>query len=461
MTNKKNMPLSYDLGKLPPQSIEFEESVLGAAMLEKDAIEEIVNILHPESFYKSEHAQIFTSIINLYKKNKPIDIITVIQNLRECKRLEDVGGPLYLTQLTSRIASAAHIEYHARVIQQNFMRRELIRISTSIQNKSYDDSIDVKELIDSAQEEINNISSNNIKKSAVFIGDVGKDRLKKLEEISKSETKTTGVNSFDKINKLTGGWQNGNLIILAARPSMGKTKIAQEFAKKAVENGDSILFFSLEMADTELYDRELSSITGIENMIIRKAEFRDEDWMRIEDAQHRIELQKILIDDTPALKLNDFRAKARLYKKKYDIKMIVIDYLQLMRSPEHAGFREREVAEISSGLKAVAKELDIPIIALSQLGRQVETRPDKRPMLSDLRESGSIEQDADIVMFIYRPEHYHVEIDENGNSTKNLIQLIFAKQRGGATGTIDLWKTTRWTEISDYSASESENENPF
>lgn len=461
MTNKNNMPLSYELGKLPPQSIELEEMVIGAAMLEKEAIEDIVNILVPESFYKDAHSKIYQSIVNLYNKNKPIDIMTVMQDLRECSTLEDVGGPVYLTQLTNRVASAAHIEYHARIIQQKFLARELIRISSEIQNRAFDESVDVKELINFSQEEINKIATNNIKKAGRLIGDIGKDRLKKLEEIAKSEDKTTGINCFEKVNKITGGWQNGNLIILAARPAMGKSKIAQEFAKRAVLNGDSMAFFSLEMADNELYDRELSSTTGIENMTIRKADFTDIDWQKIDEAQNLIEKQKIIIDDTPALKVSEFRAKARLYKKKYGIKMIIVDYLQLMKSPEHSKFREQEISNISGTLKAVAKELNMPIIALSQLGRDVEKRPDKKPMLSDLRESGAIEQDADIVLFIYRPEEYGFDADENGNSNKNRIQLIFAKNRGGATGTIDLWKTTRWTEISDYNASETENENLF
>lgn len=433
-----------ELGKLPPQAIELEEAILGAIMLEKDAIEDVISILQPESFYHDSHQKIYSTILKLYNLNKPIDILTVMNHLRDSKELEDVGGPAYLSQLTNNVASGAHIQFHAQIVHEKHIKREMIRVSTEISNKSFDDSIDIESLIDYSQVEINKLATGSIKKLGSYIGDIGKKRLKELEVLSKLDVKITGVKSFNKLDKITGGWQPGNLIILAARPGFGKTRLSQEFATLgSIER--PCVYFSLEMQDTELYERELSNKSGVENMFIRQAKFEQSDWEKLDTAQALIEQQKVIIDDTPALSVTEFRAKARLYKKKYDVGLIIVDYLQLMKSPEYKKFREQEVADISRNLKTIAKELKVPIICLSQLSRDIEKRQDKRPRLSDIRESGSIEQDADVVMFIHLEEEY-IDVDENPH-VKNLVELILEKNRHGATGSIKLWKTSGWTNI--------------
>jgi replicative DNA helicase len=456
---------SLELGKIPPQAIELEEVVIGGLMLEKDAIIEVVDILSPESFYKEVHQIIYSTIIELFSHSKAIDILTVLEKLRQKKELESVGGPVVLTQLTSRVASAAHIEFHARIIQQKFMQRELIRISSELQNRAFDESVDVNELIDFADNEIFNIRSGNIKKMGKKLWEIGRKRLEELEKICASEDKKTGITSFRKLDRITGGWQDANLIIIGARPAMGKTRIAQELAKLADVDGASVIF-SLEMIDYEIYDRELSSRTGIENMYIRQADFNPDDWKSIEKAQRDMEKLDILIDDTPTLTPAEFRAKAKQYVKKHGVKLIILDYLQLMHNPEYKFNREQEISSISRSLKATAKELKIPIIALSQLNRSVENRPDKRPNLSDLRESGAIEQDADIITFIHRPAYYEIE-NQKSDENKNLIEFILAKYRGGAIGTIKLWHTDRWERIVESKSdlyphqSEINEEEPF
>lgn len=455
---KYNAYSDLGLGKVPPQAIEIEEAVLGACMLQSESIEEIINIVVPETFYRDENQRIYSSILKLYNQNKKIDLYTIMEQLKVDKELETIGGPLYLSELTNKVASGAHIEYHARIIQQKYIKRELIRISTEIQNRSFDDSNDIDDLIDFAHEQINRATTTNIKKMGETIGQVGKKRLKKIEEIKKNGIGKTGVRSFVKWDRKTSGWQPSNLIILAARPGQGKSRIALELAKKAdldFKNGEHAVMFLLEMTDEETYDRELSSQTGIENMDIRKGQFTDEDWKRIENAHAVIENEKILLDDCPGLTINEFRAKARYYKKKFNCGLIIIDYLQLMKYPEFKFNREREISEISGSLKKIAKELKIPIIALSQLSRECEKRTDKRPILSDLRESGSIEQDADVVLFLFRPEYYNIDVDEMGNSTKNLIEVIFAKNRSGSLSSSYLYKSDNWSIIYEYRSDEN------
>lgn len=430
--------------KIPPQAVEMENAILGACMLESNAFEEIQDILTEESFYNENNQKIFYAIRELFLERKPIDMLTVIDKLKKNNTLDEIGGHYYIVELTSNVASSIHIEYHARIVQQKFVQRSLINICMEIQNKSYDESIDISELIDFAENRISNITSYNIKKMGLTIGEIGRRRLKILEEISKKEKNIMGVPCWEKLNRSYGGWQQKNLIIIAARPAMGKTRMAQEIAKISASNGYPVAFFSLEMADEEIYDRNLASETGFENMTIRKADFSDKDWDNIENAQRKIEKLPIIIDDSPALTIHDFKAKARLYKRKNGIKLIIIDYIQLMRYPEYKKYREQEVAEISKSLKLMAKELDIPIIALSQLSRKIEDRHDKTPMLSDLRESGAIEQDADVVAFIHRPEVYEKEPDEN---TKNMIQFIFAKHRHGTTGIMTLYRSEKWSII--------------
>lgn len=436
---------NQELGKLPPQSIEFEEAVLGALMLESNAFLKITDILQAESFYKDSHQKIFRAISDLFNKNQPIDMLTVVDILRKKNELEDIGGPFYLTNLTRNVGGSTNIEFHARIIQQKYIQREMIVVGTIIQESAYDETEDVNEVIEIAQAHINRILENSVKKMGRLIGETGRKRLEVLSKISRSENHTIGVPSWKKADKIMGGWQKSNLIIIAARPAMGKTRIAQEIANISSTNNYPVAFFSLEMSEDELYDRALSAETGIENMDIRRANFTSEQWTQIEQAQRNIERKMWIIDESAALTVTDFRAKSILYKKQYGIELIIVDYLQLMRSPTRRQ-REQEVSDISRTLKAVAKELNVPVIALSQLNRKVEERHDKTPTLADLRESGAIEQDADVIIFIHRPEYYEKNPEPE---IVNLIELIYAKQRHATTGTIQLWKTPRWTSINE------------
>ena len=457
--NNKSNPL--ELGKIPPQSIEMEEALLGALMLESSVMSEVENIIQKGCFYKDAHNDIFECIITLYDNSEPIDLLTVHNKAKTLNKLENIGGPAYLSQLTQKVASGAHAEFHARIIMQKFMQRELIRISTEITNKAFEDLDDINELIEFSQNEINQLSLGNIKKFAKKLGDIGRDHIKVLEERNKDNEIVNGVPSLPKIDRLTSGWQPANLIILAARPGIGKSMLAQFFARKAAEHNKPTAIFSLEMAQTEIYERELSAQAGIENIFIRRGNFSENDWINVENAQRRIEDLEIYIDDTPALKVSEFKSKARLLRKKHKIELIIVDYLQLMKHPDYKWNREREISEISGSLKAMAKELNIPIIALSQLNRDIDKRTDPKPKLADLRESGAIEQDADIIIFPHRPEALGIEIDENGNSTKNRIDLIFAKFRGGVPGTHKLWKTTNWTEITEGNSTDNDGELAF
>jgi replicative DNA helicase len=448
MNSKKNN-LQLDYGKLPPQHLDFEEAVIGACLLEKDTIEEVINIVKPESFYKEEHQIIFEAICDLFNKNKQIDMLIIMNYLVSNGKINEIGGAAYLTQLTSKIASGAHAIFHAMFIQEAYIKRSLINAATLIQSKCYDSSEELSSILDFANESINKASTTNIKKLGEKIGEIGRKRLKVLEKVLSSGEKKTGIKSFNKVDKLTGGWQEGNLIILAARPGDGKTRLAQEIAKIAANSmkGKPVIIFSLEMEDYELYDRELSSETGINTISIRKADFSENDWTVIEEAQGRIEDLNIIIDPQPYMTINELKSRARLYKKKNDAGMIIVDYLQLLSSPQHSRNREQEVAYISRQLKSLAKELKMPIIALSQMSRDIEKRSIKRPQLSDLRESGGIEQDADIVLFLFRPENYGITEDELGESLEGVIEIIIAKARGASIGTVRIYHSKPWTHI--------------
>lgn len=448
---KQNKPQALEHGKLPPQALELEEAVLGAILLESRAYYLVAPLLKSESFYSDQHQKIWEAIKELDRKRIKIDILTVPEELRVLGYLEEVGGIAYITQLTSRVASAAHIEDHAKIIQQKFIAREVIRISTESQNLGFDESIDISEVLEFLQVNLNNLVRGNVSKIGRMIGTIGGDRIKELVELSKNKTELSGLPcGFSKIDRHTGGWQNSDLVLIAARPSMGKSFIAQRFAINACKSGLRVLFYSLEMTDRQIYDRELSYSIGLENNIIRKAEFDKEEWEEIEKAQGTLENYKLIIDDTPGLTVAQFKAKSLMYRLEHGIDIIFVDYLQLMKSPQFSQNRNLEIGDISANLKSLAKEMDIPIVALSQLSRKTEDRSNKRPQLSDLRESGQLEQDADIVCFIHRPEYYNLKTSEDGGDSKNLIEFIFAKHRNGSTGTIKLWKNTNWTEINDY-----------
>jgi replicative DNA helicase len=434
--------VNFDLGKIPPQAIDLEEAVLGAIMLEKDAVISVLDILKPESFYKEAHQKIYKAVVDLSSKEKPIDILTVTEELRAKKVLEEIGGPFYITQLTSRVASAAHIEYHARIVAQKYIQRELIRVTSEIQSKAFDESIDVDDLLDFSETELFNIAEGNIKKETAKINILIQQAIHQIEEASKRKDSLSGVPSgYTKLDRLTLGWQKSDLIVVASRPSMGKTAFALSMARNiAVEHNKSVAVFSLEMSSIQLVNRLIVSETELPSNRIRNGNLDENEWKQLDAKIKSLVEAPIYIDDTPAISIYELRAKCRRLKLQYKVELIIVDYLQLMTGPgDMKGSREQEVSNISRSLKAIAKELDVPIIALSQLNRSVEMRSgSKRPQLSDLRESGAIEQDADMVIFIYRPERYGFLEDEEGKSLVGLAEIIVAKHRNGPVGDVIL-----------------------
>ena len=441
--SEKNIEkLNAEYGRIPPQAIDLEEAVLGAIMVERDAIIEVLDILKPESFYKDAHQKIYKTIIKISMAERPIDILTVTEELRKEGELEEVGGPAYVTQLTGRVASAAHLEFHARIVAQKYIQRELIRVSSEIQSKAFDDSIDVDELLDFSEQQLFEIAEGNIKKEMAQINSLIKEAIHQIEEASKREDALSGVPSgFTKLDRLTSGWQPSDLIIIAARPSMGKTAFALSMARNmAVDHNQPVAVFSLEMASLQLVNRLIVAETLLPSDRIRNGRLERWEWEQLDYKIKSLVEAPIFIDDTPAISIFELRAKCRRLKNLHDIKVIVIDYLQLMSGPpELKGSREQEVSSISRSLKGIAKELNVPIIALSQLNRSVEMRSgSKRPQLSDLRESGAIEQDADLVLFIHRPEKYGIHQDDDGNSLRGIAEIIVAKHRNGAIDDISL-----------------------
>ncbi len=435
--------VASNLGKLPPQAMDLEEAVLGALMLEKNAITEVVDILKPECFYKEANQKIYTSIHHLYHTMQPVDILTVRNDLHRKGELEEVGGDSYIVSLTNRVGSAANIEFHARIVLQKYIQRELIRISSETIRDAFDDSIDVFNLLDSAERNLFDIAEGNIKKKFSEISDLIRESIKSMEEAAQQEEGVTGVRTgFTDLDRVTGGWQKSDLIIVAARPGMGKTALVMSMARNAaVDFKHPVAFFSLEMSSIQLVNRLIAGETEIPSDKLKKGHLTSAEWDHLNSKIINIEDAPIYIDDTPAISIFELRAKARRLKTNKKIELIIIDYLQLMTLGEsvRGGNREQEISTISRALKSIAKELDIPIIALSQLSRSVETRGGvKKPQLSDLRDSGAIEQDADLVMFIYRPEYYGHDKDEQGNSTLGLAELDIAKHRNGATQNVQM-----------------------
>jgi replicative DNA helicase len=451
-------PTPYSgLGKLPPQATDLEEAVLGALMLEKDALSSVIDILNPEVFYRDNHKKIFSAIKTLFEKTSPVDILTVTAQLRQQGELEMIGGAYYITELTNRVASAANIEYHSRIIIQKFIQRELIRISTEVINSAYEDTTDVLDLLDKAEKNLFEIAQNNLRRDSRKMDDLLHETLKEIEALKDKKDGLTGVASgFTDLDRMTSGWQKSDLVIIAARPAMGKTAFVLSCARNAaVDFHKPVVVFSLEMSSVQLVNRLVSGETEIEQEKIRKGTLEEWEWQQIHSKIGRLEQAPLIIDDTPALNIFEFRAKCRRLKSQHDIQMIIIDYLQLMQGKSSdgkgGGNREQEIGSISRALKSVAKELNVPVIALSQLSRAVETRPggSKRPMLSDLRESGSIEQDADMVLFLYRPEYYGLDVDENNNPTQGVGEVIIAKHRNGETGTVRLKFVGKYVKFQD------------
>jgi replicative DNA helicase len=442
-------------GKLPPQATDLEEAVLGALMLEKNALTEVIDILKPETFYVEAHQKIFEAIYRLFQKNSPIDLLTVISELRSMGVLEIVGGAYYITQLTDRVVSAANIEYHARIISQKYIQRELIKVSSEIINSAYDETSDIFDLLDHAEKSLFDIAQNNLRRDTRKVDDIMREAVVTLESLRDRTDSLTGVPSgFTDLDRMTSGWQPSDLVIIAARPAMGKTAFVLSCARNAAVLHDKpVAVFSLEMSSVQLVNRLISGETEIEQEKLRKGNLADHEWEQLHARIGKLTSAPLLIDDTPALNIFEFRAKCRRLKAQYDIQLVIVDYLQLMhgKSDGKGGNREQEIGSISRSLKSVAKELNIPVIALSQLSRAVENRPgaSKRPMLSDLRESGSIEQDADMVLFLYRPEYYGMVEDENGASTVGVGEVIIAKHRNGETGTVKLNFVGKYVKFTD------------
>ena len=447
-------------GKVPPQAVEVEEAVLGALMLEKDAYHTVQAILKPESFYKEEHKKIFNAIKELASKEKPIDLLVVTQALKNSGELDVVGGPLYITQLTSRVASAAHIEFHARIIAQKYIQRQLILISSEIQSKSYEDSMELNDLIDFAESSLFRVTEGNITKESQPIKPLLQRAVEQIELNSKKPDGLSGIPSgFSKLDQITSGWQKTDLIIIAARPAMGKTAFVLTMARNmAATYKVPVAVFSLEMSSLQLVNRLISAETELGSDKIKSGRLENWEWEVFNRKLKNLEEAPLFIDDTPALSIFEFRAKCRRLKMQYNIGIVIVDYLQLMTAGgDNRGNREQEVSMISRNLKAIAKEIDVPIVALSQLNRSVESREGKRPQLSDLRESGAIEQDADMVMFIHRPEYYGIHADAEGNSLKGVAEIIVAKHRNGAVGEFHLGFKAHLARFADLESSVDES----
>lgn len=446
----------FEIGKLPPQAVDMEEAVLGALMLEKDALTTVIDILQPSSFYKEAHSRIFGAIQTLFQRSEPIDILTVTNELKRTGELEIAGGAYYITQLTNRVASSANVEFHARIIAQKFIQRELIRISSETIKNAYEDTADVFDLLDTAERDLFSVVEGNIRKNYDKMSTLIGQAIQQIETARNQKSGVTGVPSgFTALDRITSGWQPSDLVILAARPAMGKTAFVLTLARNAaVEFNKPIAVFSLEMSSLQLVQRLIASESELSSEKLRKGTLEDHEFQQLHSKIGRLAEAPLFIDDTPALSVFELRAKARRLKAQHDISILIIDYLQLMTvGGDHkggSGNREQEISTISRSLKSIAKELNIPVIALSQLSRQVEARGgDKRPQLSDLRESGAIEQDADMVLFIHRPEYYGFTVDAEGNSTNGLAEIIIAKHRNGAVGSVNLRFVDRLAKFMD------------
>jgi len=440
----KSTLISLEKGKIPPQAIDLEEVVLGAMMIDKKGVDEVIDILSTDAFYKEAHKHIFESIFKLFENSEPIDLLTVSSQLKKDAKLDLIGGDFYLISLTQRVSSSAHIEFHARIILQKYIQRSLIKISNEIIEEAYDETKDVFDLLDTAEAKLYEVTQGNVKKSTETAQSLVIQAKKKIEEISNKEGMSGIPTGFTKLDRLTSGWQPSDLIIIAARPGMGKTALTLTMARNiAVDSNIPVAFFSLEMSSVQLITRLISSETNLSSEKLRTGKLEKHEWEQLNVKVKTLEKAPLFIDDTPSLSIFDLRAKARRLASQYGIKMIMIDYLQLMTAggSQKGGNREQEISTISRNLKALAKELSIPVIALSQLSRAVETRGgSKRPLLSDLRESGAIEQDADIVSFIYRPEYYKIDEwdDDDRSPTEGQGEFIVAKHRNGGLENIRL-----------------------
>jgi replicative DNA helicase len=426
-----------NLGRLPPQEIGLEEAVLGAVIMEGGVYPAVSETLNEDDFYTEQHKAIWKAIRQLAMTNSPIDMKTVVSQLKKLGLLEMVGGMFAIAALTSSISSSANVKAHASIVKEMALRREVIKLGSKLHDYAYDDTIDIFETIGVIQRDAISLTSNSAKKKILSQLELYTSTLLQMQN-KKAFAGITGIpTGFKQLNRITSGWQNSDLIIIAARPGMGKTS----FFLSAVLAGDKpVGIFSLEMAAMQLEERLMSITYEINNERIKHGYLEDHQWAKLANDPQHLSQKPIFIDDSGSLSITELWTRARRMKVEHNIEMLVIDYMQLMTGDKNSkGNREQEISAISRGLKQIAKELNIPVLALSQLSRSVETRGgDKRPQLSDLRESGSIEQDADMVMFLYRPEYYKITVDENGMPTKDMAEVIIAKHRGGDTGTIEI-----------------------
>lgn len=446
-----------DDAKIQPQDKEIEDAVLGALMLERDAYAIVCDLLRPESFYDPGNQKIYAAINKLGVMQQPIDMLTVTQQLRADGALDDVGGPVRISELTSNVASAAHIEYHARIVAQKFLARRLISFCSEIEKKSFDESYDIDDLLQEAEGKLFEISQGNLKKDFTQIDPVINSAMEQIEAAGKRESGLSGLQTgFHNLDKLTSGWQNSDLIIIAARPAMGKTAFVLSMAKNmAVDYNTPVAIFSLEMSNLQLVNRLISNVCEIEGEKIKSGRLSRQEWEQLNSRVRSLFSAPLYVDDSPSLSILELRTKARRLVKEHGVKIIIIDYLQLMNATGMKfGSREQEVSMISRSLKQLAKELNIPVIALSQLSRKVEERNDgnKRPQLSDLRESGAIEQDADIVCFIHRPEYYtRSTTDAENRDIRGMAEFIVAKHRSGSVDDVEMTFVARFARFQNRS----------
>ena len=452
---KGTSPIDPNFAHVQPQAVEIERVVLGALMVDSDAFSVVSELLKPETFYEPRHQKIYEAIRNMNMDERPVDIMTLNDELSKMGEIDKVGGVDYLMEISSQVASAAHVESHARILAEKYMQRQLIHFAGDIETKAYDSSVDVDELMQQAEGSLFQISQNNMKQDFTQVAPVVKNAVEILQRAASNKGGLTGIpTGYTGMDEITSGWQASDLVIIAGRPAMGKTSFALSIAKNvAVDYGVPIGFFSLEMNNVQLVNRLISNVCEVSGRKILNGQLDPSDWERLDKRIGRLTDAPIYVDDTPGLSVFELRTKARRLVREKGVKIIMIDYLQLMNANGMKfGSRQEEVSTISRSLKGLAKELDIPVLALSQLSRNVENREGlegKRPQLSDLRESGAIEQDADMVLFVHRPEYYHIYQDEKGNDLHGMAQIIIAKHRKGATGDVLLNFRGEFTRFQD------------
>ena len=439
------------IDRIPPQSVEAEQAVLGAALIEREAISKVAEFLRPEDFYREAHRLIFNTVLQLFNKNDAVDLVTVVEHLRKDDKLEGAGGIAYVTSLANSVPTAANVLYHARIVEEKALLRQLINAATEIAGMGYEGSEEVATIIDTAEKKILGVSSRKVGRDFTPIKSIIFDAFTKIEQLYETKGGITGLSSgFKDLDQLTSGFQPSDLILIAARPSMGKTAFVLNIAQNvAIRSKQAVAFFSLEMSKEQLVQRMLCAEAVIDSQRLRIGQLEEGDWKKLINGADRLAAAPIFIDDTPGITVMEMRAKARRLKIEYDLKLIIIDYLQLMQgasSGRGSENRQQEISEISRSLKSLARELNVPVIALSQLSRSVESRQVKKPMLSDLRESGSLEQDADIVAFLYREDYYNPDTEH-----KNITEVIIAKHRNGPVDTVQLFFHKQFTKFSDLS----------